>query len=110
MEFKAPPDENIATLLGICKGRVKRFIVDFGLIPSDVGAGTTTLILAFSWAGKMDLFRVIFVSDCLQLVNFLNGGKGDMDWWSMDLLEECRISLSSCMNIRFFILSVLEIK
>lgn len=48
----------------------------------------------------MNLSKVLLVSDCLQLVNFVNGGKDMVDWRSCDILEDCRFSLSSCNNFK----------
>lgn len=51
--------------------------------------------MAISWAEEMNLSKVLFVSDCLQLVDFFKEGKGEVDWLCCDLLEECRIFFSN---------------
>ncbi|XP_026459415.1 uncharacterized protein LOC113360081 [Papaver somniferum] len=81
-------------------GRIKGCRADFGLIHGAVAAEAMALILACSWVGEMNLSRVLFISDCLQLVDLVNQGKGDIDWRSQDLVEDCRISFSSCVNSR----------
>lgn len=43
----------------------------------------------------MNLSRVLFVSDCLHLVDFVNGGNGSVDWRCSDIMEDSRISFSS---------------
>lgn len=61
-------------------GIIKSLRADFGLISSDVGAETAALILAISWARDLNLSKVLLVSDCLQMVGYVNSGKGDLDW------------------------------
>ncbi|XP_026383447.1 uncharacterized protein LOC113278940 [Papaver somniferum] len=69
-------------------GRIRIIRADFGLISDAVGAETAALILAISWAKKMNLFKIIIVSDCVQLMDFVNGGSTNIDWRSSDLLED----------------------
>lgn len=82
--------------------------MDFGLISSVVVAETIALILTISWALEMNLSKVLFASDCLQLVDFVNEGKGAIDWRCIDLLNDCRISFLVVIVIKLFILSVLR--
>ncbi|XP_026434264.1 uncharacterized protein LOC113331835 isoform X2 [Papaver somniferum] len=79
---------------------IKGCRADFGLIHGVVAAEEMALILACSWVGEMNLSRVLFISDCLQLMDLVNQGKGDIDWRSQDLVEDCRISFPSCVNSR----------
>ncbi|XP_026384062.1 uncharacterized protein LOC113279597 [Papaver somniferum] len=81
-------------------GRVIQARADFGLITGDVGAEATSLFLSISWAEEMNLSKVLFVSDCLQLVKFIQDGKDVVDWLCSDLLEDCRISISNITSFR----------
>ncbi|XP_026441788.1 uncharacterized protein LOC113340957 [Papaver somniferum] len=76
---------------------------DFGWIPDAVGAKAAALFLAISWAEEMNLQKVFFLSDCLQLVNFVNAASTDVNWRSVDLLNRCRISLDSNVAFKFCI-------
>ncbi|XP_026411185.1 uncharacterized protein LOC113306470 [Papaver somniferum] len=93
-------DMGIGIMLCDNAGRIKRCRADFGLTSSAFAAETKALILASSWAEEMSLSKVIFLSDCLQLVNFVNGGKGDIDWRCLDLLEDYQISFSAYLNFK----------
>ncbi|XP_026451715.1 uncharacterized protein LOC113352048 [Papaver somniferum] len=81
-------------------GNVRKTRSDFGLIQDAVGAEATALLLAISWAKEMNLPKVVFVSDCLHLVNFVNGCNSSVDWRSLDLLELCRSSISSSVSFK----------
>ncbi|XP_026459110.1 uncharacterized protein LOC113359740 [Papaver somniferum] len=81
-------------------GSIKGCRADFGLIHSVVAAETMTLILACSWVRELNLSNVLFVSDCLQLVQLVNEGKSDIDWRSLQFLEDYRSSFFSCVNSR----------
>ncbi|XP_026383587.1 uncharacterized protein LOC113278893 [Papaver somniferum] len=81
-------------------GNVRSSRSDFGLIPDVVGAEVSALILAISWAEEMNLPKVVFVSDCLQLVNFVNGDSSNVEWRSVDLLEHCQSLLSSSLSFK----------
>lgn len=70
------------------------------MIQDAVGAEAAVLILTISWAEEMKLPKVVFVSDCLQLVNFVNGQNSCVDWRSLDLLELCRNLLSSSVSYK----------
>ncbi|XP_026383473.1 uncharacterized protein LOC113278971 [Papaver somniferum] len=76
-------------------GNVRKVRSDFGLIQDAVGAEAAVLSFAISWAEEMNLPKVVFVSDCLQLVHFVNGCNIYVGWRSQDLLEQCRSSISS---------------
>ncbi|XP_026451412.1 uncharacterized protein LOC113351684 [Papaver somniferum] len=77
---------------------------DFEWIPYAVGAEAAALLLAISWAEEMNLPKVVFLSDCLQLVNFVNAATSNFNWRSIDLLNRCRISIVS--NVSFKLLYV----
>ncbi|XP_026416689.1 uncharacterized protein LOC113312150 [Papaver somniferum] len=81
-------------------GNVRSSRSDYGLIPDAVGAEAAALILAISWAEEMNLSIVIFVSDCLQLVHFINGVSSNIAWRSSDLLEQCRSLISSSVSFK----------
>lgn len=55
-----------------------------------VGAEAVALILAISWAEEMYLYKVVFISDCLQLVQHNNGVNTSIAWRSSDFLVQCR--------------------
>lgn len=65
-----------------------------------IGAEAAALILAISWAQEMHLSKVVFVSDCLQLVQFSNGVSTNIAWRSSDLVEHCRSLIFSTVSFR----------
>ncbi|XP_026419596.1 uncharacterized protein LOC113315544 [Papaver somniferum] len=81
-------------------GNVRSSCSDYGLIPDAVGAKAGALILAISWAEEMNLSRVVFVSDCIQLVHFINGVNSNIAWISSDLLDRCRSLISSSVSFK----------
>ncbi|XP_026399025.1 uncharacterized protein LOC113294866 [Papaver somniferum] len=81
-------------------GNVRSSRDDFGLVLDAVGAEAAALILAISWAEELNLSKVVFVSDCLQLVQFVNGVSRIIDWRSGDLLEQCRSLLSKFTSFK----------
>ncbi|XP_026399862.1 uncharacterized protein LOC113295753 [Papaver somniferum] len=81
---------------------------DYGLIPDAVGAEAAALILAISRAEEMNLSRVVFVSDCLQLVHFINGVNSNIAWISSDLLDQCQSLISR--SISFKIMYIKRVK
>ncbi|XP_026399844.1 uncharacterized protein LOC113295736 [Papaver somniferum] len=89
-------------------GTIKGSRVDFGLIPDAVGAESNALFLGISWALEMNLSRVIFLSDCLQMVDFVNGDCSKVGWWSSDVLKDCRSLLSS--NSSFKLMYINRVK
>ncbi|XP_026400447.1 uncharacterized protein LOC113296355 [Papaver somniferum] len=76
-------------------GKLKSSRSDFGLIPDAIGAEVASLILAISWAEEMNLSKVVFISDCLQLVDYVNGVSSNITWRSEYLLNQCRVLISS---------------
>ncbi|XP_026451998.1 uncharacterized protein LOC113352389 [Papaver somniferum] len=76
-------------------GRIKSRGSGFGLIQDAVGAEATALFWAISWAQEKNLSKVIFVSDYLQLVDFVNGDSNIIGWRSSDSLIDCQSLLSS---------------
>ncbi|XP_026399813.1 uncharacterized protein LOC113295701 [Papaver somniferum] len=81
-------------------GNVRSSRSDYGLIPNAVGAEAAALILAISWEEEMNLSRVVFVSDCLQLVHFINGVNSNIAWRSSDLPDQCRSLISSSVSFK----------
>ena len=58
------------------------------------------LFLASSWVKEMCLSKVLFISDCLQLVNFVNGNNCVIDRRCLDRLEDFRSSFSACLGFK----------
>lgn len=67
-------------------GNIRGSRSDFDLMQDAVSAEAAALIKAFSWAEEMNLVKVVFISDCLQLVDFVNEGSSNIDWRSCDLM------------------------
>ncbi|RZC56459.1 hypothetical protein C5167_015303 [Papaver somniferum] len=63
---------------------------DFGLVLDAVSAEATALFLAISWVKELNLSKVLFVCDCLQVVGFVNGVSSSVGRMCSDLLEDCR--------------------
>ncbi|XP_026410688.1 uncharacterized protein LOC113305915 [Papaver somniferum] len=75
-------------------GRIECSRSDFGLVQDAVSAEATALVLAISWVRELNLSKVLLVSDCLQVVDFLNGDCCSAGWRCGDLLAECRSFMS----------------
>ncbi|XP_026434569.1 uncharacterized protein LOC113332110 [Papaver somniferum] len=89
-------------------GTIKGSRADFGLIPDAVGDESNALFLGISWALEMNLSRVIFLSDCLQMVDFVNEDCSKVGWWSSDVLKDCRSLFSS--NSSFKLMYINRVK
>ncbi|XP_026420100.1 uncharacterized protein LOC113316084 [Papaver somniferum] len=74
-------------------GNVRKVHSNFRFVQDAVGAEAAALSFAISWAEEMNLPKVVFDSDCLQLVHFVNGRNISVGWRSQDLLEQCRSSI-----------------
>lgn len=85
----------------LLKGRIKLSCSDFGLVSDAVCAEVTALFLAISWVKELKLSKVLFVSDFLQVVDFVNEVISSVGWRCSDLLEDCRrfISSSNVYNV-----------
>ncbi|XP_026381662.1 uncharacterized protein LOC113276289 [Papaver somniferum] len=82
--------EYVHELLDAQTGNIKSSCADFGVMSDAVGAEAVALILAISWAEEMCLYKVVFISDCLQLVQHNNGVNTSNAWRSSDFLVQCR--------------------
>lgn len=60
-----------------------------------VCAEATALIVAISWVRELNLSKVLFVSDCLQVVDFVNGDNCSAGWRCGDHIADCRRLMSS---------------
>ncbi|XP_026444130.1 uncharacterized protein LOC113344348 [Papaver somniferum] len=60
----------------------------------------TALYLTISWAMEINLSKVLFINDCLQVVNFVNGSGVSIEWRCKDILLDCKSLLLSWNNFK----------
>ncbi|XP_026405442.1 uncharacterized protein LOC113300431 [Papaver somniferum] len=89
-------------------GRIKGSRADFGLTYDAFESETSALVLVVNWVREMNLPKVFFVSDCLQLVEYFQRDCVNISWRSSDLLEDCRCVLSS--NQTFKVMYIKHVK
>lgn len=73
---------------------------DFGRAPDAAGGEAAALFLAISWCRDLKLSKVLLVSDCLNMVNYVNSFSGSVGWRSKDL-DDCKISMSTLFIVKF---------
>ncbi|XP_026451479.1 uncharacterized protein LOC113351759 [Papaver somniferum] len=73
---------------------------DFGLISDAVVGETTALFFAISWAKEINFSKVLFIYDCLQVVDFVNGSSVCVEWRCKDILVDCKSLLLSNNNFK----------
>ncbi|XP_026451731.1 uncharacterized protein LOC113352073 [Papaver somniferum] len=76
-------------------GKIKGSRANFGLISDALGAEVSALLLAVNWVQEMNLSKALFVSDCLQLVDFVYGDCVDPPTTK----EEAILQAKTCLSI-----------
>lgn len=75
-------------------GLIEGVKADFDLVSEAQVGEATALFLAISWAQHMNISKVLLVSDCHNIVRYVNCVSRSVSWRSKDLLNICK----ACMD------------